>query len=375
MTSASPNSGGPPTPAQSFRAHLKGIASSNDDPDQCALCNASIRSLNLGVTEMLPCCGKKICSGCPEEVARRSVKACSCCGVVKNPNKKSLRGSIKKNAKAGAVWAQGIQGVYLYETGSCVEGLRWLEKAAEGGHTGACYYLGRAMMDGNHGTPLNYGRAREYLERAMMLDDAFTVSCRSALLELAEIHDGEGQTEAFYAILVPLANIGFSPAQARLAVRVFEVENDPLAAYPLLKSAVLGAEHPHHISEAAYWAMECSGDLERFAIVKLFFPMASKSLYTGSKSAEEKITRVNLMVATKKWLCTFRKECATCGTALDRSNRKLCKGCRNHCYCSRECQKMHWNRKKDGHRAECKEAQELKVQIRDAGLMEKLTKK
>ena len=81
------------------------------------------------------------------------------------------------------------------------------------------------------------------------------------------------------------------------------------------------------------------------------------------------------MVALKKDLRGFRKECATCGTALDRSNRKLCKGCRNHCYCSRECQKVHWNRKNDGHRAECKEAQELKVQIRDAGLMEKLAKK
>ena len=231
-------------------------------------------------------------------------------------------------------------------------------------------------MDGNHGTPLNYGRAREYLERAMMLDDAFTVSCRSALLELAEIHDGEGQTEAFYAILVPLANIGFSPAQARLAVRVFEVENDPLAAYPLLKSAVLGAEHPHHISEAAYWAMECSGDLERFAVVKRLLPMASKTLSSsiGNKPMEHKIERIDMMVVLKKKLCAFRKECATCGTALDRSNRKLCKGCRNHCYCSRECQKVHWNRKKDGHRDECKEAQELKVQIRDAGLMKKLAK-
>ena len=230
-------------------------------------------------------------------------------------------------------------------------------------------------MDGNHGTPLNYGRAREYLERAMMLDDAFTVSCRSALLELAEIHDGEGQTEAFYAILVPLANIGFSPAQARLAVRVFEVENDPLAAYPLLKSAVLGAEHPHHISEAAYWAMICSGDLGRFAISKLLLPMASKCIFIENMSVEEKKTRLAVLVEMKKKLCTFRKECATCGTALDRSNRKLCKGCRNHCYCSRECQKMHWNRKKDGHSAECKEAQEFKAQIRDAGLMEKLEKK
>ena len=109
--------------------------------------------------------------------------------------------------------------------------------------------------------------------------------------------------------------------------------------------------------------------------MKLLLPMASKCLSMIQNDVEMKKTRLAVLIAMKKDLCGFRKGCATCGTALDRSNRKLCRGCRNHCYCSRECQKVHWNRKKGGHRAECKEAQELKVQIRDAGLMEKLTKK
>ena len=375
MVSAAPNSG-PPTPAPSFRAHLKGITSSNDDPDQCALCHGCIRYLGSSIRGVIPCCGKRICPGCPKEIARRSVKACSCCGSVNNPNKKSLFRRLKKRAKAGTAWAQIHLGILLYHTGSEVDALRLLEKAAAGGHPEACYYLGRAFLDGPEGqtgVSLNYGRAREYLERAVTLDDTLKCDCLGSLVKLAEVHYKEGEMEASNSILLPLANSGFCPAQVRLAVRVLQDENKSLTAYPLFISALLGAEIPHDIAESAYWTMACSTHLGRFAIAKLLLPMASKSLSITEK-VEEKIRRINNLVALKKELRSFRKECATCGTALDRSNRKLCKGCRNHCYCSRECQKVHWNHKKHGHRDECKEAQELKVQIRDAGLTEKLAK-
>ena len=377
MASAAPNSG-PPTPVPSFRAHLKGIVSSNDDPDKCALCHGCIRYLGSSIKGVLPCCGKRICSGCPHEVARRSVTACSCCGTVNNPNQKSLISRLKKQAKAGTAWAQSYMGTLLYHTGSGADGLRWLEKAAEGGHPAACYYLGSTFMggtEGHDGTSLNYGRAREYLERAMLLDDACTNPCRDFLVKLADMHYEEGENEAFISIILPLASNGHNPAQLLIAVRAFKDEKEPLVAYPLLKSAVLGADGPYRITESAYWAMACSANLGRFAIAKLLLPMASKCVSFSNRSVEERVRRVNLIVVLKQTLCDFRKECATCGTALGRSNRRLCRGCRNHCYCSRECQKLHWNRKKDGHSAECKEAQELKVQIRDAGLMEKLTKK
>jgi len=117
MASASPN----------FRAHLKGITSTNDDPDKCALCHGCIRYYQFGLEGIHPCCGKRTCSDCPIQVARRSVKACSCCGVVKNPNAKSLIARLKKQAKMGTVWAQNVLGLYLCDTESSGNGLVWLE--------------------------------------------------------------------------------------------------------------------------------------------------------------------------------------------------------------------------------------------------------
>ena len=52
--------------------------------------------------------------------------------------------------------------------------------------------------------------------------------------------------------------------------------------------------------------------------------------------------------------------------AFEGKDRKFCRSCKTFCYCSRECQKMHWNRKKDGHREDCKGAMELKQKLKKA---------
>lgn len=64
----------------------------------------------------------------------------------------------------------------------------------------------------------------------------------------------------------------------------------------------------------------------------------------------------------------IRDECGGCGAVLEGETHKYCAGCKTYCYCSRDCQKRHWNRSRSGHREECKEAGKCVIKLPNCGL-------
>ena len=68
----------------------------------------------------------------------------------------------------------------------------------------------------------------------------------------------------------------------------------------------------------------------------------------------------------RAFLRQLRDTCGACGTKFEGKDRKFCGGCRTFCYCSRECQKIHWNQKALGHREDCLGLKNLKVEVKEA---------
>lgn len=93
---------------------------------------------------------------------------------------------------------------------------------------------------------------------------------------------------------------------------------------------------------------------------------ASKFNLVDVVQKKTNLTVMAALVESRNMLRWVRDICGGCGAEFVGKERKFCRGCRTYCYCSRDCQKMHWNRKHDGHREDCKAATELKQKMKEA---------
>ena len=312
------------------------------------------------------CCGKSVCGDCSK--ARKfcdiATKRCIFCNTLNF----GTIGVLKKRAKKGHAWAQfnlaDCFGLGESVAQSDYESVRWYRKAAAQGHPGALINLSYCHLLGE-GCGRNLIEARNFSEKAIAVDRTglFAKDAHKKLLQVAIAYSAEKCDEQAIEILLFLVERGVSGSQYELGVVYYNTKKF-VDALNFFASCIMQGKHG-----SAYDCMDCCLKLNRLAEAKVWFSFAS---WVGKDATG--ISKKNIPIF-RQHLRIIRQHCQVCHAALARDNRKLCKGCKTFCYCSVECQKIHWDRSEDGHRDECKRVMELKERIKTIDLEEKPGKK
>jgi len=311
-----------PSSVSSSPPSLRGITSTNDDPYACAHCSnpfsVDVDRKTRGMTKI--CCGKCVCCDCSDPDSLLTVigagraQRCSFCNSPAIVGNKEKVGILKKHAKKGTAWAQQ-QLAACYDSGVYVsqsdhyEAKRWFEKAAKQGHPDAMCRLAFFFLEGRGGCSIDLSKAREYAEMAMSLDSPIVAGhCHNLLFEIARRENDRSSAKAG---LVSAALQGVELAPRNILVCCKDLLDMP---------------------EAHFWL-----DIVFRSDKKQDDPDLQKSVDDISSNLRK-----------------LRDSCGGCGAALVGDRRLYCKQCRTYCYCSRDCQKLHWNRTGEGgHRSEC----------------------
>lgn len=261
---------------------------------------------------------------------------------------------LRNHSKKGRAWAMDALGS-SHRSGhiSSSEAAKYFKMAADKGNPLAMYNLARLSHDNAivFRSTRNLAMAYRLLNEAVraepyLADIAYSKICRVAVdvLDRSSISEMSESLEVTLHALAPLADQGFGRAQLLLGLH-YTNSRDPRSAMWYERLSV-------NISSPDY-AYQAAGILEKHALLRVWYGVISKDAYVSPGH----------FPWVKKTLTKLRDKCASCGTGLDTSSRKLCKGCKAFCYCSVECQKAHWGAKDGGHRDECKKAMALEKEI------------
>ena len=350
---------------------LKGILNTNDDTFECALCHTSLLiSLGSDTCHLRACCGKGLCASCDDKLVH--VSGCLFCPILCGSQKDIVK-ILKKNAKKGHPWAyHALGGCYFFGRGarrSLSEAFRWYDMAATKGHPGSLQNIGNFSLEGGHNSAVDLPQAQKYFEAALsalpVLDN-----CRDGLLDIAreyqEVNTDESTAEAKSILLAITKNPPTNPAAFDLSDAFFRLGKAQIRdgnhdeAYKALVTSLtcVGADEPTQTVSSV--AMVSADEVGLPAQARFWF---------GKIKLSEIVDNDFRRLVAKKYFrlgANFREMrdfCGGCGAEFDGKDRKYCRECRTFCYCSRDCQKLHWNCKKNGHREDCLGLKELKKQM------------
>ena len=372
----------PPPPS------FKGIISTNDDPGKCALCLSPAAIVSpygeLGVAfsvSLQLCCGKRFCKACRKADANCGFaldllgkRRCTFCNALR-----SRRTSLSlQAATARKAWALYSMGLKHYSRGeSPGQAFDYMVKAASQGHPEAFLKLSDLCL-GKWGHPRDLVAAQAFAKKARSLHPDLRRVSNKVLLDIAKGLFEDGAVEEVMGILSDMVTEADPDALdgvlcEGIAAVAYRLKEYQLASKMRVRAFCFGRVRSALRASGIYFVME------HFALSKLWLSVACKTSSgfhsfmildddgTGNKpgvwsSPNIKQRRDEIRAKLRK----ISDSCGGCGAALEGDTRQYCRGCKAFCYCSRECQKMHWNRTNGGHRAECKEAQDQACKILEA---------
>ena len=231
------------------------------------------------------------------------------------------------------------------------------EKAAAKDHPVSCCELASFYKHGV-GCKKNLEKARLMFEKAMHLHaEEYVINATHLVLlghSLALSLVDRGETGKGLSILLPLAERGNSHAQCSMSSLCGHVGDMEGRMRWTIKCSESCSDDP----DDSFPALDSAMRLRDYCLSRHWYAIASKIDQGALEGYEAKLVKDAHDV-----LCDIRRECAWCSCSLDRSIRKMCKGCKAHCYCSKDCQKAHWNAEENDHRSECKNAMVVKKKI------------
>ena len=350
-----------------------GYVCTNEDPYTCASCNSASTYAAVGfvdVERLNFCCGTMVCPDCSDVCAM----VCSFCRQFRAPLSvgDGCLDRLISHAEEGYPWAQNALARLRYmATGDAKEEtseeiisisdmLTLFESAAGQGCHEALAALSDIYTFEENIVPCDESKALGLILSAYALEPRlmFDVAC-GIVCELA--YRLVNDNPAYVDEAIKMIGVFLSGASGH-------------ALYLLANMLVLAGETGFTVCiKRALICYVFEGNVERFEqlgadTMGIYSSRGDAPLLKFYYSLLRKTDNFDIgdgyFSAARKTLVDCRRLCAECGVNLSTATRKMCSNCKAVCYCSRSCQKIHWNRTKcsdtSAHRNDCLEVSRLR---------------